>query len=436
MLISGAYGVDPVNGWVRKNWSILVEGSEIVDAGERGLMRTRYPSEEEHHGKRTLLMPALVNCHTHLPMVLLRSASSQLTMERWFSDVVYPREKILRSNPELVKLGSKVALAEMVLEGVGAVVDMYFMEEQVVQAGLEIGVKGVYTYGLADVGDESKMRSELNSAKSLFGMIRRLGKKSVKTAIAPHAIYTCSPSLLKEASRLADELSLPVHIHLAERSDELKLVEKMYNVRASSYSSYLDSVGLMRSSLLGFHGTQLTQEDISRLGSVGAGVVANPTSNLRLGNGISPVSLFAKYGVLRGFGTDGACSNDEQSVLRELKMAALLSTVQGSAGLTEWEILRAAVSPMTFLFGDRVGLERGCVANIALYEMDIGFNAESNIPRGIIYSPSGLRCTHTMIDGRFLVRDGSLTDISTDELMSDYSKAVSIIESKVGSEQL
>ncbi|MEM3670293.1 MAG: amidohydrolase family protein [Thermoprotei archaeon] len=408
----------------------MVEGSQIIDAGHQDDMLAKYPSYEKIGGRGRLMMPALVNSHTHLPMTLLRSLCPIIDMQEWFDKVVYPRERVL--DRRMVEIGAKVALAEMALDGVCGFVDMYFMEDAVIKAGQTVGLKGVYTYGLVDNGSEEKAEKELATARSLYKLVHELGRPDVKTAIAPHSIYTCSPELLRKAAQLAAELSLPLHIHLAERADEGKLAERNFGTRFTGYADYVSSLGMMASNLLCFHGTHLTRRDVEMFRRAGSQVVVNPTSNMRLKNGAPPMGLLADGKVLFGLGTDGACSNDEQSVLRELKVAALVSGLTGSSTIDEWTLLKAATSPMSTLFGDTVGLGKGCKANIALYKMSLGFNGVGDPAKGVIFSPGGLRCEHLLVDGKDVVRQFSLVNVSADSLIEDYNSAVRALESKVG----
>ncbi len=435
-VVMGRYALDPAARRVHRDFCVVVEGGIIVDVGHKDEVLGRYPRYDRVDAGRSVLLPSLVNSHTHLSMVLLRARSAATDMDEWFSSVVLPRERLL--GPADVGLGALVGGVELALGGVSGFVDMYFHEEAVVESGRRLGLRGVYTYGMVDNGDPSKAASELGETRRLIDYVSGLGDPRVATAVAPHTPYTCSPQLLREAAHLADERGLDVHIHLAERADERELTSKKFGVRVSDWVSYLSGVGLLRDSGGGagrgvspvcFHCTHLDEGEFVGLRRGGGFAVLNPTSNLRLGNGVPPVRSVLSSGVDFGLGTDGAASNDELSMLSEAKLLALLAG--SGSGLDVWGVLRALTLPAERFFGVRVGLEKGCTADLALFSMGLGSNPGGDPALGLVFSPGGFKCEYLFVGGKPVVEDGRVLGVDLDWLMDKYERVVYSIEGRL-----
>jgi 5-methylthioadenosine/S-adenosylhomocysteine deaminase len=430
-LVLADYAVDPSSRRVRRDWGVVVEGGVIVDAGGRSTLVCRYPGYEKLRVGRGVLVPSLVDSHTHVAMVLLRALAGSIVggMDEWFGRYVLPREALLGAWE--VGVGSRVGLVELALGGVGGFVDMYFHEDAVVEAGRSLGLRGVYTYGLVDNGDPVKAEAELAEARRLAAVVGGLGDPRVRTAVAPHSPYTCSPALLRAAAELAGELGLDVHIHLGERVDEAALVGSKFGVRVDGWASYLRGLGLLGGPVrpVCFHCTHLGLDDFVGLRRGGGFVVLNPTSNLRLGNGVPPLGHVLSSGVGFGVGTDGAASNDDLSMLWEAKLLGLLG---GGVGLDAWAVLGALTLPAERFFGVKVGLDKGCAADLALFRMGVGSNPVGDPVAGLVFSPGGFKCEYLLVDGKMVVEGGAVVGVDVDRLLAEYERAVSSVEGRLG----
>jgi 5-methylthioadenosine/S-adenosylhomocysteine deaminase len=429
-LIYGDYAVDPSTEEIRRNWGVIIEGDIIVDSGEKDILVEKYPSYEKLSAKRSVLMPSLINSHTHLSMVLLRGVSEQRNQSEWFKEVVYPREKLLDSSD--VYTGAKMALTELAFSGAASFVDMYFYEDSVLKAGLEVGLRGVYAYGMVDNGDPNKAEREVTETNSFIRQANSTGSSLVRAAIAPHTLYTCSPALLRRVSSLSEETGLQVHMHLAERPDEKHLIRDKFKVNLKGFHDYLREFGLLNEKLVCFHCTHLSIQELDALKAANSLVVLNPTSNLRLGNGLPPVNKVKSVGLNFGVGTDGAASNDDLFLLNEAKMLMLASMITDGPRLTSWEALKALTLPSEKLFGTKPGLKKGCSADVTLYQLGIGNNLSHHITRNLVYSPKGISCCQLVVSGRTIIRDGQMVAFDTDKLLDEYTIAVERIENKVG----
>jgi 5-methylthioadenosine/S-adenosylhomocysteine deaminase len=429
-LVLGDYAIDPVSKEIRRNWGVAVEGDIIVDTGDRDVLIEKYPSYEKLTAKRSILMPSLINSHTHLSMVLLRGVSEQNIQSEWFKEDIYPREKLLDAND--IYIGAKVALTELAFSGAAAFVDMYFHEDFVLKAGLEMGLRGVYTYGMVDNGDPEKAEREVAETNRFIKQAISTGSDLVRTAIAPHALYTCSPNLLERAADLSKETGLQVHLHLAERSDEKDLVRNNFKVNLDGFHDYLDGFKLLNEKLVCFHCTHLSIDELSALKAANSLVVLNPTSNLRLGNGLTPVNKVKFVGLNFGLGTDGAASNDDLFLLNEAKMLMLTSMVTAGPRLTSWETLGALTLPSEKFFNTKLGLKKGCSADITLYQMGIGSNPSHHVTSNLVYSPKGISCYQLIVSGRTIIKDGHMVGLDIDKLLDEYSETVEKVESRIG----
>ncbi|MEM0271023.1 MAG: amidohydrolase family protein [Thermoprotei archaeon] len=423
------YGLDPVLGRVVRDYAVVFEGGVIVDAGGRGEMLRLYPGYEKFRVGRGVLSPSFVDSHTHLPMVLLRGRAGLVSMDEWFSDVVHPRERLLGVGE--VGLGALVGGVELALGGVSGFVDMYFHEQSVVESGRRLGLRGVYTYGMVDNGDPSKAEVELRETRRLLDYVAALGDERVRGAVAPHAPYTCSPALLREASALASERGVDLHIHLAERVDEKRLVQEKFGLSVGDWATYLRGVGALGGGVspVCFHCTHMVVEEFSQLKRGGGFVVLNPTSNLRLGNGAPPISSVASSGVRFGLGTDGAASNDDLSVLSEAKLLALLAGPNSGVGV--WDVIRALTLPAERFFGVKVGLRRGCTADLALFSMRPGSNPAADPSLGLVFSPGGFKCEYLFVGGKTVVDAGSVVGVNVEWLMDEYERSVNGLEGRL-----
>jgi 5-methylthioadenosine/S-adenosylhomocysteine deaminase len=428
-VVVGDYALDPGLGRVYRGFGVVVEGGVIVDAGEGDVLVGRYPRYERLVVKRGVIVPSFVDSHTHLAMVLLRARAGLLGMGEWFSEVVLPRERLL--GPAEVGLGSLVGGVELALSGASGFVDMYFHEESVVEAGRRLGLRGVYTYGMVDNGDPAKAESELRETRRLADLVASLGDRRVRTAVAPHTPYTCSPALLSEAATLARERGLDLHIHLAERADEKRLTAERFGVEVRDWASYLSGLGVLGGGVspVCFHCTHLSQDEFLALGRGGGFAVLNPTSNLRLGNGAPPIRSVLSSGIGFGLGTDGAASNDDLSMLSEAKLLALLAGV--GSGLDVWGVLRALTLPAERFFGVKVGLRMGCTADLAVFRMGLGSNPAADPALGLVFSPGGFKCEYLFVGGKPVVEAGSVVGVDVDSLMDDYERVVYSVEGRL-----
>ncbi len=307
------------NNWKPiKNGELLVENDRILYVGPRRQYEGR-EIDREIEGKNKLIMPGLVNAHTHAAMTLFRGYADDMALMNWLEKKIWPAEA--RLTPEDIYWGTMLAIGEMIRGGITCFADMYFHMDMVAQACLESGIRAALSQGLIGL-DKAKGAAGIIESKNIVSRWHGAGEGRITIMLGPHAPYTCPPQYLVEVMEVAADLDLPLHIHLAETRNEVKESLQKHNKRPVEL---MDSIGLFQHKVLAAHCVHLSQEEINILASKGVAIAHNPGSNLKLGSGIAPLADLLKEGALVALGTDGAASNNNLDILEELRLAALLA---------------------------------------------------------------------------------------------------------------
>jgi len=267
-----------------------------------------------------LILPGLVNTHTHLAMTLLRGLADDLPLMQWLKDHIWPAEKT-HINREAVRLGTELSVAEQFLAGVTTTTDMYFFGDEVAAVLAEAGMRGVIAESLIDFPTPRCKTPEEMMEKQRELADEYRDHPLITPSIAAHAPYTvCASNLVKEAE-LAEEFGISMQIHLSETRWE---VEKLLEEKGRSPVAYLADLGVLSERTVAAHCVHVSPEDIEILNEFEVGVAHNPVSNLKLASGVAPVPTMIETGVKLGIGTDGAASNNTLDLLRDMQLAALL----------------------------------------------------------------------------------------------------------------
>lgn len=404
------------------NESILITGSEILDAGgaRRGsvliednriadVSNTLSPGDADTviDGTGKLLMPGLVNTHTHLSMTLFRGIADDLPLEIWLNDHIWPAEA--RLNGEYCYAGALLGCIEMIKSGTTSFNDMYFYMEDVARAVEEAGLRCVISHGMIDLGDTEKMRAELRESRRIIKECHGMADGRIMVALGPHSPYTCSEELLKETASLASERDLMIHIHVSETENEVSEVSRSQGMTPVEY---LDEVGVLGPRTVAAHCVWLEDRDMDILAERDVKVSHNPTSNMKLASGISQVPQLLKRGVNVSLGTDGAASNNNLDMFQEMKTASLLQKVSlgDPTALPAMEVFGMA----TFNGARALGIDAGLIAPGKLADILIvntrrpHLTPWRNPPSHTVYAASGADVDTVICDGRILMRDGEL----------------------------
>jgi len=366
------------------------------------------------------LIPGLVNAHTHAAMSLFRGLADDLPLNRWLNEHIWPAEQKWVST-EFVTDGSRLAIAEMLAGGTTCFNDMYFFPDVVARVAEQTGIRACVGLILIDFPTAWAADANQYLEKGLALHDRLRHSPLLHTAFAPHAPYTVSDGPLEKIRVLADELAIPVHIHVHETAHEVDEAVTRYGVRPLER---LSQIGLLSPRLIAVHMTQLLGEEIQALAQAGASVVHCPESNLKLASGFAPVAELIKGGVNVALGTDGAASNNDLDMLAEMRTAALLAkgVSQDPTAVPAHEALRMATLNGARALGlDQVtgSIEIGKSADLAAIDLSHPATQPVFDPVSqIVYSAGRHQVSDVFVAGRRVVDSYRLTTVDTAELRS------------------
>ena len=324
LLVLGGTIVTMNNGReVLENGGIAVKGGRIVALGAAADLRRRYAARQTVNAAGRIIIPGLINGHTHVPMVLFRGLADDLDLQEWLTKYIFPAEA-KNVTEEFVRAGTRLGLAEMIRGGTTTYCDMYYFEDAIAEETAKAGVRGVLGETVIDfpVAD-NKTNAEAMAYVEKF-VKRWQGHELIIAAIAPHAPYTVSEEHLKAARAFSDRTGAPIVTHISETKKE---VDDSVKAKGASPVAYLDRIGFLNERVIAAHVVWPQGTDSSILKQRGVGVVHNPQSNMKLAAGVSPVPQMMKEGLRVGLGTDGAASNNDLSMWEEMDSAAKLHKV-------------------------------------------------------------------------------------------------------------
>ncbi|MDF1614930.1 amidohydrolase family protein [Desulfurivibrio dismutans] len=392
--------------------AVAVRGSEIVAVGPAADLAARWPRAPRLDTPHGLLLPGLINCHTHVAMSCFRGLADDLPLMTWLTEHIFPAEAKLTA--EMVYHSSLLTMAEMIRSGTTSFCDMYLFTAQVAAAAADSGMRAWVGEVLYDF--PSPCYGELASG---FRYLERLfadyaGHELVTITVDPHAVYTCSPDLLQRLHGVAQRHGTLYHVHLAETRDEVKGCLDKYGKRPVAH---LDALGVLDERTVAAHGVWLEPDEIELLARRGVKVVHCPESNMKLASGISPVPELLAAGVTVGLGTDGAASNNDIDLFSEMDMAAKLHKVNkmDPTVLPAVEVLAMATrqGAQALGAGATIGsLEPGKKADCIVLDLRHPhltplYHAASQL----VYAARGADVIHSLINGRLLMQDRRLLTI-------------------------
>lgn len=406
---------------------VIIDQGRIKAVGPASLAAD-YQADQTIDSAGGLILPGLINSHTHAAMTLFRGLADDLPLMDWLEGHIFPAEAKL--TPELIEIGTRLAAAEMIMSGTTCLVDMYLWEDTVAQeldrAGLRALVGEVlYDFPSPHYGD---LDSGFAFTEDFIAHYRDHDRISV--AVMPHALYTCAPDLLKRAWELADRTGVGVHTHLAESLGEEQMVQEAHGKRPVDHLAALD---LLTPNLLAAHGVHLSDADLELLAQGGVSVAHCPESNLKLASGVARLTDLLTAGVPVGLGTDGAASNNDLSLIGEMRSCALIhkaTDLDPTAAPAE-----AVLSLTTDRAAEAIGLGSEIGSLVAGKRADliiVGTDRPHLTPlynpvSHLVYAALPSDVTHTVVGGRVLMADRQLTTIDLDRLRADVTRAAKII---------
>lgn len=407
------------------NGAVAIHGDSLVAVGPTDEVLAAFRGRREMDLKRHLLLPGLINTHTHAAMSLFRGMGSDLPLDRWLQDVIFPAES-LHVNPELVYWGSLLATVEMLKNGITTFCDGYFHEEAAVSAALDSGMRAVLGQGILDFPSpdqpdpgRSRERAEAFLSKFPAGMDR------VRPSLFCHAPYTCCAETLQWVKALCRDQGMLFQMHLSETAGE---VRSLVQEHGTSPVRYLDQLGILDSATLVAHAVWLQPDEIELLALRGVGVSHNAESNMKLASGIAPVSQLLAQGVRVGLGTDGCASNNDLDLFTEMDRASKLQKVASldPTAAPAPEILRMATRQGASLlgWGREIGsLEIGRKADLVAIDLDQPHLTPLYHPISqLVYAAKGSDVRHVWIDGRHIVDGGSVKSVEEAKVMQEAAR--------------
>jgi 5-methylthioadenosine/S-adenosylhomocysteine deaminase len=370
-----------------------------------------------------LVLPGLINAHTHSPMTLLRGYADDLPLDRWLRERIWPIEAHLE--PADIYAGARLAVLEMIRTGTTAFCDMYFAMDEVAEVVKETGIRGVLGRGLVSTDkDRADAQRELERGVEFVRNYDGTANGRIRSAIAPHAPYSCADWLLEAAAESAADLDCLLHTHLNETADEISQSIETYGRRPTDR---LDEHGCWENSALVAHGVHLDDEAVGRLGDQRVCVAHCPTANMKLASGAAPIAEMNARGITVCLGTDGAASNNTLDMFTEMRHAALLAKLReaDSTVLPPSQVLAMA----TRNGGRALGLETGVVAegwpaDLAIVDLEIPhLTPRHDLLSHSLYAASGQDVCTTIVDGRVLMEDGEVLTVNEDEVLAEAKTA-------------
>ena len=416
--------------------AIAVSNDSIVAVGPEAEIKKEYAGKEMVDCRGSLLMPGLINAHTHVPMTLLRGLADDLRLDVWLSGYMWPVEREFVS-PEFVRLGTQIACAELIRSGVTTFNDMYFFEESVAKATAEAGMRAVCGQSVLKfpVADAASYEDAMESARDYIQ--RWKGHPLIVPAIAPHAPYTTTPEILRATAELAKEFDVPLHIHIAETSFE---VENMRNENGMPVVPYVKKQGLFEAKVIAAHCVHIDPGEMRTLLHAGAGVSHNPSSNLKLASGFAPVMKMLETGLNVGIGTDGPASNNDLDMFEEVRLAAFIAkavtndptSLPAATALTMATRLGAQALHIGHLTGSLTPGRRADLILIDANPMHSSprFYRDANSTYAqIVYASKSTDVSGVMVNGKWLMRDRKLLTLNEEELLAQATDIAKKIDS-------
>ena len=420
-------------GRVLQPGALAVDGREIVAVGTPDAIAGAYSGRDTIDAGGDIVMPGLVNTHTHAPMVLYRGLADDLALMAWLEQYIFPAEARTVS-PEFVRAGTRLAALEMIRSGTTTYVDMYYFEEEIARVTRDAGLRAVLgqTVIRFPVADAKTPADALARAERFLRAFS--GDDLIVPAVAPHAMYTLDAETLRAARALAAKYGAPLLIHVAETRDEVEGARKAH---AATPVEYLASLGLLGPATLAAHGVHLTPGDIAILRKAGAAVSHNPESNMKLASGVAPVPALRAAGVPVGLGTDGAASNNDLDMFEAMRMAALLHKVQTGdpRTLPAGDVLAMATreGARALRMQDRIGsLEPGKRADVIIVStrgprQTPLYNPVSHL----VYVARGDDVRTTIVNGRVLMRDRQVVTLDESAVLEEARRMAARVRAAV-----
>lgn len=422
LLVTGGRVVtmDPELG-ILEDGAVAVQNDRIVAVGPSGELTATYPDARRLSAEGGVVLPGLVNVHTHVPMTLFRGMADDLPLMRWLQEVIFPAEA-KHVDEGLVRAGTRLACLEMILGGTTTFVDMYYYEDAIAEEAARCGLRAVVGETLIDFpAPDNKTWDEAMAYTEAF-LKKWKGHPLITPAVAPHAVYTVSAEHLAATHELATRYDVPYLIHISEHPSEMRDVQERYG---TTPLNYLDRLGLLDDRVVAAHVVLPTDAEIQRLAVQGVGASHCPQSNMKLGAGVSPVTRLLDAGVAVGLGTDGPASNNDLNMWEEIDTAAKLHKLHLSdpTAIDARTALRLATlgGAEVLDMEDQIGsLTVGKKADLIVVSLE-GVHQQPvyDVESVLTYATKASDVRSMVVDGKILLENGELKTIDKNDVMDE-----------------
>jgi 5-methylthioadenosine/S-adenosylhomocysteine deaminase len=404
--------------------AVAIDNSEIVGVDTPGNIARQFTSDQTMTVPGQIVMPGLINTHTHAPMVMYRGLADDLALMDWLNKYIFPAEAKTVS-PEMVRIGTRLAVLEMIESGTTTYTDMYYFEEEIARATHDAGLRGVLGQTVIQfpVADAKTPGEALMRAERFIQLFKN--DPLIVPAVAPHALYTNDKISLVESAALGRKYGVPVLIHVAETEDEVRVAREQYH---ATPVAYLESIGFWGPRTIAAHGVWVTDEDIAILKRNGVGVAHNPESNMKLASGTAPVQKYLDADVALGLGTDGAASNNDLDMFEAMRQASFLAkhsahdptAVPAHVALDLATVGGARALGMSQLIGS---IEPGKRADLITVSMSSARQTPMYDPIShLVYTTRGDDVRTTIVNGAVLMQDRKLKTLDRAAVIADANR--------------
>ena len=405
-----------------ENGAVAVKADKIVAVGTADEIARQFSSKQVINAGGKVVIPGLINTHTHVPMTLFRGIADDLDLQEWLTKYIFPAEA-KNVTEDFVRVGTRLGLAEMIRGGTTTYCDMYYFEDAIADETQKAGVRGVLGETIIDfpVPDNKTWDQALNYTEKFVKKWQ--GNSLIIPAIAPHAPYTVSEEHIKQARALSDKLSAPLVIHLAEAESETEFIQK--NQKGMRPIEYVEKIGFLNNRVIAAHVIQANEAELDILKRRGVGIAHNPQSNMKLAAGVAPIPLMLKMDLPVGLGTDGTASNNDLSLWEEMDTAAKLhkifakdpKVVSAEQAFEMATIRGARALHLENLIGS---IEAGKRADMVIVDFDsLHQTPYFNVYSSLVYATKAEDVRHVIINGKIVMRDKRLLTLNESDIKKD-----------------
>lgn len=408
--------LDLENEKIIEGADIFIEGNLIKKIGNN----LQIKASEVIYGNFLLMTPGFVNGHTHLGMSYFRNYADDLKLMDWLENEIWPIENKLTADD--IYWSSLLSICENIKSGVTNFCDMYYEMDRVCDATIISGIRGTLTRGLTD--NDGKGKEKLKSVRELYNNYHNKANGRIKVVPAPHAIYTCSENFLRDISDLSKDLDGIINIHLSETKGE---VENSLKEHGMTPISYVNSLGLLDNHVIAAHCVHITDEEISLIKDKKFYPIYNPTSNLKLASGFTPVEKLLKNNIIMGIGTDGDSSNNSQNLLQDMHIGAIVNKARemDEQAVKAIEILKmATINGQKALGISKAGLiKEDYLADLTIFNLkSSNFTPKNNLINALVYSATAEDVRDVLCDGKFVMRNRELVNLDEERIKFEVNR--------------